>query len=457
MLNRLCPIAKTLVCAQLSTHVRLKFRSQPWIYGSIRTVLISGLFSGMLGVVGGTSVAMPIAKALSTTEQTPPDTVETSSKRETQKNKTHWLQIPAVQAAPNALLEFSSNLAYPISRTDETQVDPNHKSRSPGALPAFQSKNFQIGISDLSSTTDAPQDVFNQNLGISLPPSQPKLPPLAQGFPETFPPELLDPDEPSGVDETLNEGDPELGNFRIEPITPPRVEPFVFFRSRVNYLTSDNIFFELDPTGDSFINPSVSLLITPRLGSNTFFIGSLNAGLLRYFNSGAASYDELGFSASLFHQLDPNTYGQIGWNNQQLYRSGFADQFYNNHNLNLFLGRSDQLFPDFFLNSRYQVSLGFADPDRFSRLTQILGASLTYDITTEFQTGLDYQLTLADFTRQERYDTYHQILGYLTYRMSANTNIQLYGGFSFGRSSQPTVQFDDTIFGISIDVTLPLF
>ena len=251
-------------------------------------------------------------------------------------------------------------------------------------------------------------------------------------------------------------GDPDLGILELEPIAPPR-EPVVFLQGQVTYLSSDNLFLDVDPVGDAFINPRVLLSAVPRLGPNTFFVGSVSAGGLRYFRIGDASYDELGASAGFYQQFDRNTYGLIGWGTQQLYRPGFTNQFYATHNINAVIGRSDSLLPNLQLNSNYQASLGFAAPDDLSRLIQTVNLSLDYDIAPAIQMGVAYQLTLADFTRQERYDTYHQILGQFVYRLTDRASLRLFGGFSFGQSSNPNVQFNDTILGVSVDFGVPLF
>lgn len=404
--------------------------------------------SGTMGLTAQAGLAISSA-------QSQPETAQS------QKEIPSWLPVPEVSSSlPSTSLLAKS--VQPVRIQAGANFEP-HVSKSTPKVSVDLRSQVSLPITPPDTwQTASPGRAFVAHWhphGGRFEAVEPEFPfALAQTPTDVFPSGLpSSPTQPTSPPEDAPDGsDPELGTLQLEPITPPS-EPFVFLQGQVNYLTSDNVFFELDPTGDSFINPTISLLVTPQLGPNTFFVGSASTGLLRYLNSGAASYDELGFSAGIFQQLDANTYGQFGWDNQQFYRPGFGDQFYNNHNLNLSLGRTDVLLPNLQLNSGYQVSLGFADPDEFSRLVQILGVSLTYDISPAFQTGLAYQLTLADFTRQERYDTYHQILGQLVYRASANTDIRLYGGFSFGRSSQPTVQFNDVIFGVSVDFTVPLF
>jgi hypothetical protein len=93
----------------------------------------------------------------------------------------------------------------------------------------------------------------------------------------------------------------------------------------------------------------------------------------------------------------------------------------------------------------------------FSRILQSAGTYLGYDITPNIQAGISYQLNLIDYTTQDRYDTFQQVLGQVVYRLSPTLRLNLYGGISFGRSSEPRVQFNDTFFGAAIDATIPLF
>ncbi|NEQ33108.1 MAG: hypothetical protein F6K04_19270, partial [Leptolyngbya sp. SIO4C5] len=134
-----------------------------------------------------------------------------------------------------------------------------------------------------------------------------------------------------------------------------------------------------------------------------------------------------------------------------------ADQFFNSHSLDLALWRSDQLSSKLSLNSYYQARFSFSDPDEFSRITQFVGAALFYQINPQLQAGLNYQLTLSDFIQRVRFDTYHQLTAQAVYSLSPSTRLRLFGGFSFGESSDSAVNFNDTLFGVTFDVDLPLF
>ncbi|WP_346289951.1 hypothetical protein [Sphaerothrix gracilis] len=284
-------------------------------------------------------------------------------------------------------------------------------------------------------------------------------------------PEPLEPPLPGLTSEQFSKpetedppiGDEELGILRLreDPVpTPPATPsaPILYLFGRVDYLSSDNIFLnEVDPVGDAFIRPGLTLLAVPPIGPRTNFVASADVKLLRYRQVEPASYDELQLQAGFRHAFSPRAYGQINWTNQQLYRAGFADQFFNSHSLDLALWRSDQLSSKLSLNSYYQARFSFSDPDEFSRITQFVGAALFYQINPQLQAGLNYQLTLSDFIQRVRFDTYHQLTAQAVYSLSPSTRLRLFGGFSFGESSDSAVNFNDTLFGVTFDFDLPLF
>ena len=47
-----------------------------------------------------------------------------------------------------------------------------------------------------------------------------------------------------------------------------------------------------------------------------------------------------------------------------------------------------------------------------------------------------------------------KLIGQLTYRITPDVRMSLYGGWSFGRSSESFIRFDDTLFGLTIDATI---
>ncbi|MDJ0703636.1 MAG: hypothetical protein QNJ46_10185 [Leptolyngbyaceae cyanobacterium MO_188.B28] len=287
-----------------------------------------------------------------------------------------------------------------------------------------------------------------------LPPKQ-SLPPWRQEFradaSEVEPDKL--PNEAAVI------GDPELGILRLQeqPLPAPKPPPAVYLSGGVDYLTSDNVFLETDPVNDRFLRTRLALVAVPSLGPQTSAFASVGGSLLRYSDFTDANYNDLKVEVGVRQALFPRTYGQLSWSNQQLFEADSGDRFFNDHSVQLALGRRDPLSSQLNLDSYYQMRFSFSDPNEFNRFIQTLGTSLSYDIAPELQVSLSYQLTLADFTQQARYDVFNQIFGQVTFNLAPHTRFNLFGGFSFGSSSGDDVGFDDTILGLSLNFDLPLF
>lgn len=251
--------------------------------------------------------------------------------------------------------------------------------------------------------------------------------------------------------------DPELGNIRVrQQVAEAPPQPTVYLQGRFDYFQSDNIFSEIRPIQDSLIRSGLTLWAAPQVGRNTYVIASASGNLIRYADLSDFDYNELLLGASIYHQLSPRMYGELGWTNQQLFSVSYGDRFLNDHSLRLGVGRRDPLGESFALQSFYQLRLSFADPDERSRVINSLGASLIYTPAQRWQASLDYQYVLSDFTQKDQQDDYHQILGVLTYRPSRSTQLTLFGGFSFGSSTDPNIDFNSSLLGVSLFFNVPL-
>ncbi|MBW4490973.1 MAG: hypothetical protein KME12_24680 [Trichocoleus desertorum ATA4-8-CV12] len=253
--------------------------------------------------------------------------------------------------------------------------------------------------------------------------------------------------------------DPELGTLRIrqQPVQASRSQPTVYLQGRVDFFQSNNIFSGVEPINDSLIRTGLSLWAAPAIGPKTYFIGSINGNLIKYATQDDFDYNELRIGASIYQQLTPKMYGEVGLSNQQLFTAGGGDRFLNDNSIRLGLGRRDSLGRAVTLDSFYQLRYSFADPSDRSRVINTLGASLNYNPTVKVQTGVDYQYVLSSFTEQGREDNYHQLLARLSYDWSRNSRITVFGGFGFGNSSNRNINFDSSIVGVSLSVNLPLF
>ncbi|MFH7242258.1 MAG: hypothetical protein ACHWZW_05340 [Spirulina sp.] len=270
--------------------------------------------------------------------------------------------------------------------------------------------------------------------------------------------------------------DPELGILRIreQPDLPVATAPpkVAFLTARFSLVNSDNVLLVVNDvgglTGDTFYRPAVTLAAYPSLGPETVLIGSLDAGLQRYTSQPSINYDDWRVRLALRQGLSPRSYIQVGATYQELLRAGGSRfRFFDNRAVALTLGRRDPLAPNLVLDSFYQVqwndarsrsqtASGIVVTD-FSRLGQTAGVYLGYTPSSQWHTGLSYQLNLIDYTTQDRYDTIQQLLGQVVYSITPRVRLSLYGGWSFGRSSDPRIRFGDTILGITIDATVPLF
>ncbi|MBD0333962.1 MAG: hypothetical protein ICV62_00595 [Cyanobacteria bacterium Co-bin13] len=261
--------------------------------------------------------------------------------------------------------------------------------------------------------------------------------------------------------------DPELGIIRIreQPLIPEvaaqQSAPIAYLTGRISLLDSDNIFLALDQVqglvGDQLIRPGVSLGLYPALGRETYLLAVADINFQRYFNVGTANYDEVRLRLGIRQGLTPRSYAQLSWSHQGLFRPGIQDRFFANDSFELLLARRDPLTSDIAINTYYQLQLNLSNPQSFDRLIQFAGIYASYQITPQLQAGLNYQLTLADYTAFERFDTYQQIIGQMIYQITPEVRVSLFGGFSFGRSSLPNVRFEDAILGINLEGTVPLF
>ena len=253
--------------------------------------------------------------------------------------------------------------------------------------------------------------------------------------------------------------DPELGKLRLRELPPPPApsKPAVYLLGGVGYFRSNNIFSGIDPIDDGLVTAGLTILAAPSLGPKTSVFASVGGDIFRYSDQAQYDYDQLNFNLGIRQQIGSRTYGEVGWNNRQLFSQDSGDRFLNDHSLYVGLGRRDVLAKQVTLDTFYQLRLSMANPSDRSQVINSVGASLGYTPIPPLQVALDYQFAFADFTQQERQDQYHQLLARLTYTLTPNSRAYLYGGRSFGHSSDPYINFDGFIFGAGVNFNLTLF
>lgn len=268
---------------------------------------------------------------------------------------------------------------------------------------------------------------------------------------------------------------PELGSIIVKPVeqpplptqpqqlakTPPkRSEPIGYLLGRVSFFQTNNLFAsKVDPIEDGLVYSGVTLASTPlRLGPRTFLSGSLDANVIRYISQSEFNYNQIRLNVDLYQQLTRRMYGEIGWSNQQLFyarnskRFGFAsgDRFLNENSFHLSLGRRDFLAPSWALDSFYEFRWNLAEvPQRRDRITNSLWVSLSYYLQQSLNVGLDYQLTLSDFTQRNREDLYHRLFTHLNYKATDTSSISVQGGVTLGNSTEANINFDGWFFSIN--------
>ncbi|MEH2347316.1 MAG: hypothetical protein V7K55_04815 [Nostoc sp.] len=285
---------------------------------------------------------------------------------------------------------------------------------------------------------------------------------------------LRSPKQPSHSD-----SDRELGlRVRLLPLEqqppPPKEKPVVklkpigYLQAHVGYFQTNNIFSSNDNSiedGLIFSGLTLASAYFP-LGSKTYLNGSIDGNLIRYINESQYHYNQVRFNLSLYQQLSRRMYGEINFSNQQLFYANNSDRldsfkagdrFLNENSLQLSLGRRDILTPRLTLESLYELSVNFADPQSRDRIINSFWVSLNYYLQKPLQVGIDYQVNLSDFTQRDREDQFHRLFGHLNYRISDTTNMNIQAGVSLGSSTVEYIDFDGWFFSINYNLQLGQF
>ena len=359
-------------------------------------------------------------------------------------------------------------------------------------VPPIYSHDPAVGMAGLISAVSMPPKVHAKGMdywllangesdsdNLEASDAEPEAEPEADGEDETEPTDPLSP-EVDSIDSTDSPGDDELGILRVrsQPLgidselgllrirptedVPLEVEPeptrqtSVFLTGRANIYGGGNLFRTPDPIDDRIYQTGVGIFAFPKLSENTNLVLSAEANLARYEDLSIVDYNELQFQAGIRQRLGQRSFGQINWRRQDLNTPG-SESFFTANYLELLLSRRDILNHRTWLDTYYQARWSTSDPKEFSRFTQIATGSLNYGFTAQTRVSLLYQLFIDDYTEISRHDTYHQVLAQASHDISSTTRISLFTGLRFGRSSLSSVNFDDTIYGASINVNLPLF
>ncbi|MCY7276154.1 MAG: outer membrane beta-barrel protein [Phormidesmis sp. CAN_BIN44] len=304
-----------------------------------------------------------------------------------------------------------------------------------------------LGSCGLSAIAQAAPDLV-------VPTRQLPINPDPAAFPsdQTAPPDAqpLDPEDTKS----------EVGEIRIldRPAVAERRQPDVQLLLRSSVFSSSNItsLSTFRPSDTVFIN-SALLLATPKLSETTRLIASAGGGLVRFANRGDSNYNLLNFNVAVQQRIAPGTYSQLGWVQENLYRSGTGDRLLQDNSVQFILGRQDQLGQQLRLDSFYELRASFTNPDDQNRVANTLGARLRYDITPKLQGALDYRLTFKNFTQVDRSDAEHQIGALAVYNINSDVFVAGSVSYLFGRSSSASIDLDNLSVGVSLGWNVPLF
>ncbi|MBF2029585.1 MAG: hypothetical protein IGS48_22965 [Oscillatoriales cyanobacterium C42_A2020_001] len=339
------------------------------------------------------------------------------------------------------------------SRYSPSASPPNWVIATSQPLPLLEENTYQ--------SQPSPSNSLKQQ---GEPPPQPRI--LSSTIPPNSAIVAADPGSPTPPPiPACPNPDPELGCLYLQdPIFPTNPPPILYLIPRIDFFRSNNILLGIDPIDDGLIRPTLTLLAVPPLGRNTYLIASVEGAFNRYFEVPRFNYDEFRVRAGISQRLSPTMWAELGWTNQQLFISGSkipgfpsGTRFLNDQALRFEVSRRDQLNNRLALTSLYQLRVGFAKPSDRSRILNVLYLSLGYDVKPTVQLGLDYQFAAANYTVVKRSDIYQQLLGRITFSAFRNTQLSVYGGISFGNSTERGINFDSYILGVSMSVNLVLF
>lgn len=278
----------------------------------------------------------------------------------------------------------------------------------------------------------------------------------------------------------------ELGTIRLlevpmeapkppEQKQPPSIEkpvtnfkPVGYLLGHVGYFHTSNIFSSgTNAIDDGLIFSGLTLAAAPfKIAPRTYLNGSIDGNIIRYSEQSEFDYNQVRFNLSVYQQLNSKMYGEIGWNNQQLFyskhsnRFNFAsgDKFLNENSFRLSVGRRDALAPKLNLDSFYEFRLSMTNPpENRNRITNYVWLSLNYYLQQSLRVGIDYQFNLSSFLERTREDQYHRISANLKYGISELSSVNLQSGFTLGGSTDHDIDFDGWFFSVNYSWDLGQF
>lgn len=341
--------------------------------------------------------------------------------------------------------------------------DPNEQSEeeNSGEQEADNEPTENESEGEVIEEDSADQEAEEGESDSTVPTTEPeRIPSIDDSAPIPIDNTPVQPEGPD-VEEQLRTADPELGILILQEREPsisnPQQEIPVFLSGKLSFFDTDNAFSGLDPVKDQFLQFGASISATPTLGPRTLLIAEAEGTFVRYDDLTELDYNELSLQASLWQVFASGLYGEVGWQNRQLFSSDDGDRFLDEHSLQTRLFYREQLADDLRLDTYYQLRVSFTTPKDRSRILNRLVSSLTYQLTPDVEMGLIYLLSYTDYTQTERQDLTNQISAQISYEFSPRNRISLFSGYLFGDSTDPNIGFDNFIFGATLNVGVRLF
>jgi hypothetical protein len=268
---------------------------------------------------------------------------------------------------------------------------------------------------------------------------------------DTATPDNTQPGSMNSSDETESEDG--LGEVEIIRRPIPRRQPDIQLQIR------STGFFNLDATG---LSSSATLLATPKIGPETRLVAFAGGGILLFQQLATSDFSFLNAGVGVRHKLAEDTYGQVGFLHERLYRTT-ANAFVVDNSLRLGVDWERQLAPKLRLNTAYELRGSFTDqstPFDRSRIANSLVVGLRYDITPQLESALGYQLVVNSFTGTNGFTgkpigtkVEQQVGASMTYRFSSTTFVTGSVSYLFGRAFDPffgPVELNNIVFCVGI-------
>jgi hypothetical protein len=312
-----------------------------------------------------------------------------------------------------------------------------------------------------AETTDLDAEQWMQ-MPEQLPPPEPIVEPVVRTAPLGIPTANS---TPPMLPTAAQAADDDLGNLTVQPIPandedfgqlptrlvpppPPPKPKWLFVGAQVGYFGNSNAFSTTSKKADGLIRTGVTVTALPMLGPKTYFLGGVDGNIVRYGKYSRLNYDELRLRAGILQQLSPRMFGEIGWSNQKLYaaegglRSILSGaRFLNENSIRLELSRTDPITPRLSVSSFYQLRWSLSSRPQGDRLSNTVYTALNYKLSPSWTAGLDYQMSWSHYTQIARDELFQQVQLRTRYALTPSLSMNLFGGFSFGGSSDRRRQF----------------